>query len=304
MNAPHGMPPSQLSQNQRWILAARPKTLPAAAAPVLVGLAAAVATTNFRLAPALATLTAGLLLQIGANLANDYFDYKNGIDTPDRVGPVRVTQAGLLSPGQVKNGIILVFALAAGLGLYLAVVSGWPVIAIGVLAIVAAVAYTGGPFPYGYYGFGELFVFLFFGLAAVCGTYFIQAREFSWLSLVLALPMGWLTTNILVINNLRDLETDRASGRKTLAVRFGAEWTRVEFLLLLAAAYLVPLVLCLVGWVSPWVLLSWLSLARVPSILRDIYREKGSPLNRTLAAMGQLVLLFGILLSLGLILNR
>lgn len=285
---------------QRWLMASRPKTLPAAASPVLVGIGAAVLAGGFRWGPALAALAGALLLQIGANLANDYFDFKNGVDTPDRVGPLRVTQAGLLSPVQVKTGMLVVFALAALLGIYLALVSGWPVILIGALSIAAAIAYTGGPFPYGYYGFGELFVFLFFGLAAVCGTYYVQVRAFTWLSFFLALPMGWLTTAILVVNNLRDLETDRDSGRKTLAVRLGANGTRIEFLAVLAASYLTPLVLWLTGHLSPWCMLCWVSLVRVPALVRDVYQLKGRPLNRTLGAVGQLELFFGVLLGLGL----
>ena len=286
---------------QNWILAIRPKTLPAAASPVIVGTAVAIYARHFRLGPALAALAGALLLQIGANLANDYFDFVNGVDTPDRLGPTRVTQSGLLNPSQVKIGMIAVFALAALTGIYLALVSGWPVIAIGLLAIIAAVAYTGGPFPYGYYGFGEIFVFLFFGLAAVCGTYYVQAQTFSWLSLALAFPMGWLTTAILVVNNLRDLETDKAGGRKTLAVRFGANWTRGEFIVLIAASYLVPLVLWITGVLSPWIMLSWVSLVKVPGILNDIYHEQGRTLNRTLGAVGQLELFYGVALSVGLI---
>lgn len=288
---------------QAWIMASRPKTLPAAAAPVIVGSAAAFAAGHFQWIPALAALAGALLLQIGANLANDLFDYKKGVDTAARLGPTRVTQAGLLTPRQVQTGMMVAFGAAALVGVYLILVGGWPILAIGVASILAAIAYTGGPFPYGYHGLGELFVFLFFGLAAVCGTYYVQVGQFSWLALACALPMGWLSTAILIVNNLRDLENDRVSGRKTLAVRFGAAWTRKEYAAMLVCAYLVPPVLWLTGLASPWVMLAWLSLFKVPGLVRAVFHEEGRPLNRILAGTGQLELLFGLFFSLGLALS-
>ncbi|MEW6649442.1 MAG: 1,4-dihydroxy-2-naphthoate octaprenyltransferase, partial [Chloroflexota bacterium] len=185
-----------------WLLAARPRTLPAAAAPVLVGSAAAFADGIFRPLPAIAALLGALLLQIGANIANDYFDFKKGADTSERVGPLRVMQAGLLSPRQVIGGMVVVFGLAALVGIYLIAVAGLPVLVIGVVSILAALAYTGGPYPLAYHGLGELFVLLFFGLAAVCGTYYVQARALNAVAVWSALPVGLLAMAILTVNNL------------------------------------------------------------------------------------------------------
>jgi 1,4-dihydroxy-2-naphthoate octaprenyltransferase len=288
---------------QKWLMAARPRTLPAAAAPVIVGVALAASEGSFRPALALATLLAGLLLQIGANLANDVFDYLKGTDTTGRLGPVRVTQAGLLTPRQVLAGMGVVFLVAAALGIYLTLASGWPILAIGVLAILAAVAYTGGPFPYGYYGLGELFVFLFFGLGAVCGSYYIQAVRFSWLALGSAVPIGLLIVALLVVNNLRDIHTDRLAQKRTLAVRMGERWTQKEYLAAVVGAYAVPALLWGSGMTSAWVMLSWLSAPLAARLVRDIHTLQGRPLNRSLAGTGQLVLAFGVLLALGFLLT-
>jgi 1,4-dihydroxy-2-naphthoate octaprenyltransferase len=295
---------SQASPLQVWLLAARPKTLPAAAAPTIVGSAAAWFDGQFQPWPALACLLAALLLQIGANLANDVFDFHRGADTEHRLGPMRVTQAGLLAPKQVLAGMWVTFGLASLLGLYLASVAGWPVIVIGLLSIAAAVAYTGGPFPFGYYGLGDLFVFLFFGLAAVCGTYFVQAVTVSALAWWSAIPMGLLITAILVVNNLRDIETDRRAGKRTLAVRLGAGGARAEYSFCLSGAYLAPVLMWLF-WVAPaGVLLSWGSLVLAPALLRLVYREKGRALNEALAGTGRLSLVYALLFSLGLALSK
>lgn len=284
-----------------WILAARPKTLPAAAAPVIAGSAVAYYEEHFSPGPALAALAAALLLQIGANLANDVFDYHKGADTVERLGPTRVTQAGLLAPRQVMRGMWIVFGLAAMLGIYLFSVAGWPVLIIGLVSIVAAIAYTGGPFPLGYYGLGDLAVFVFFGLVAVCGTYFVQAGNVSPLSVWAAVPIGFLITAILVVNNLRDIRTDNAVGKKTLAVRLGEGGTRWEYTLLVAGAYLTSFTITLLIVASPWVLLTWLSLPLGFSLVRDIWRHSGRPLNRALARTGQLTLLYALLFALGLV---
>lgn len=286
-----------------WWLAARPKTLPAAAAPVIVGSALAFYDSKFRFGPALAALLAALLLQIGANYANDVFDFHRGADTHERMGPLRVTQAGLLSPSKVLVGMWLVFGFAAALGIYLAVLAGWPVILIGALSILAAVAYTGGPFPIGYFGLGEVFVFLFFGMAAVAGTYYVQAIQVTPLALWAAVPMGLLSSAILDVNNLRDIRTDRAAGKHTLAARHGPGWARVEYLLLLGGAYLIPVLLWLLNLASPWVLLSWGSLVLVPGLVHMVYNETGRALNATLAGTGRLELVYGLLLSLGFVIG-
>lgn len=288
---------------QTWILAARPKTLPAAAAAAIVGSAAAYADGRLRLGPALACLLVALLLQIGANLANDVFDYLRGADRPGRLGPLRVTQAGLLSPGQVLAGMWLTFGLAAVLGAYLFVEAGWAVPVIGLAAIAAAVAYTGGPIPYGYYGLGDLLVFIFFGPVAVCGTYFVQSGEVGPRAIWASLPMGFLITAILVVNNLRDIHTDRAAGKHTLAVRLGESGARRELGLMLILAYLVPPAMWAAGMASAWILLAWLSLPFGVRLARSVWRESGRPLNLALAAAGRLTLIYGLLLSVGMILS-
>ncbi len=289
------------SQFQVWILAARPKTLPAAAAPVVVGTAVAIGEQVFRPGPALVALLGALLLQIGANFANDLFDYQKGADTSGRLGPLRVTQAGLLTPHQVLVGMGVTFGLAALAGLYLVIVGGWPILVIGLLSIAAAVAYTGGPFPLGYKGLGDLFVFIFFGLAAVCGTYYVQAGTVSPVAVWAAVPMGALVVNILVVNNLRDIETDRAAGKKTLAVRLGAGGARAEYLLLLAVAYAVPLLMWLLDLSTFWVMLAWLSLPLGISTIRLVLTETGRILNQALAGTARLALVYALLFSVGII---
>jgi 1,4-dihydroxy-2-naphthoate octaprenyltransferase len=294
--------PTDLSPIQVWLLAIRPKTLPAAAASVIVGAAAAFSDGAFRWGPALACLLAALLLQIGANLANDVFDYRRGADTHDRLGPVRVTQAGLLAPRTVLLGTWAVFGLSAMLGLYLFLEAGWPVLLIGIASIAAAVAYTGGPLPFGYLGLGDAVVFIFFGPVAVCGTYYVQAGWVSPLAIWAALPMGFLITAILVVNNLRDIATDRAAGKMTLAVHLGAAGTRWEYVLCLAAAYLVPLHMARAGF-SWWPLLSLVSLPLAVSQIRLVRSQVGRPLNRALAGTGLLALVYALLFSIGLVLS-
>jgi 1,4-dihydroxy-2-naphthoate polyprenyltransferase len=293
---------STLTPVQIWLLAARPKTLPAAAATAITGSAAAFYNGKFQPGPALACLLGALLLQIGANLANDVFDYYRGADAQERLGPLRVTTAGLLRPGQVLVGMWIVFGLAALLGAYLALEAGWPVLLIGLACILAALAYTGGPFPFGYYGLGDLVVFIFFGPVAVCGTYFVQALQLSRLAVICSLPMGFLITAILVVNNLRDIATDRAAGKQTLAVRLGVNGARWEYTLCLGLAYLAPLIFILLGRLPPWSALYWLSLPWALRMQRDVWRDEGRPLNKALAGTGRLTLIYGVLFSLGLVL--
>jgi 1,4-dihydroxy-2-naphthoate octaprenyltransferase len=284
-------------------MAVRPKTLPAAVAPVLVGAALAWSHGAFSPLPALAALIASLLIQIGTNLANDYFDYVQGADTAGRKGPTRVAQSGLISLTHLRIGILVTFALAAVIGLYLVFVGGWPILAVGIAALVSAVAYTGGPFPIGYHGLGDLFVFVFFGLVAVCGTYYVQVLSLAPVVVLAAAPVGALTTAILVVNNLRDIDTDQRSGKRTLAVTIGPEKTRIEYVALLVMAYAVPLLLWAWGMTTPWVLLPWLTLPLALRLARTIYRTiDGAPLNKALAGTANLDLLFSILFALGLVL--
>lgn len=297
-------PEQTLTRLQIWILAARPKTLPAAAAGVVTGTALAWRDGHFRPGAALAALCAALLLQIGSNLANDVYDYERGADAGERHGPLRVTQAGLLAPAQVKAGMWAVFGLAALLGLYLAWQAGWVVILIGLAAILSAIAYTGGPFPLGYYGLGDVFVFIFFGVAAVAGTYYVQAGLVSPQAWWMSLPIGWLIVDILVVNNLRDIAADRIAGKRTLAVRWGERGARLEYTTLLAASYLILPLLTAFRFL-PWgSLLAWLSLPLAWRTLRVVLTRQGRPLNAALAGSGQTTLLYSILFFIGLALAR
>jgi 1,4-dihydroxy-2-naphthoate octaprenyltransferase len=294
---------SKISPWRAWLMAARPKTLPASVAPVLVGIALAQADGVLSLLPAMAALVAALLIQIGTNMANDYFDYVKGKDVPGRVGPPRVAQGGLIRLHQLQLGIAIVFIAAAAVGLYLVIVGGWPILLIGIASIVSALAYTGGPHPLGYRGLGDLFVFLFFGLAAVSGTYYVQALAIGPTILVAAVPVGALTVAILVVNNLRDIETDGQTGKRTLAVMIGPRATRLEYGLLLVVAYAIPLLLWLIGDSSPWVMLPWLTLPqalRLTRTMRDT--TEGRALNRALAATANLDLVFSLLFAMGLLL--
>lgn len=285
------------------MLAIRPRTLPAAAAGVIMGSALAWGDGFFRLDAALTCLLTAVLLQIGSNLANDVFDFERGADTPQRSGPVRVTQARLLTPSQVKAGMAVVFGLATLLGLYLAWLGGWPIILVGIAAILSAIAYTGGPFPLGYYGLGDLFVFIFFGVAAVAGTYYVQAGFVSAAAWWMAIPPGLIITAILVVNNLRDMENDRKAGKRTLAVILGERSTKYQYLLCMIVAYLVMPIAAFTS-VIPWLsVLSWLSMPLAIRAARIVLTQQGRPLNSALAGTGQTALLFSILFWLGIALN-
>jgi 1,4-dihydroxy-2-naphthoate octaprenyltransferase len=293
----------EISRTGAWLLAIRPRTLPAAVAPVIVGAAMAFADNGFKIFPALAALLGALLLQIGVNLANDYFDYRKGIDTSDRLGPVRVTQSGLIPPTRVRAGMILVFIIAAAVGLYLVVVGGWPILLVGCAAIIAALSYSGGPYPLASHGLGDLFVFVFFGLVAVCGTYYVQLHQITLVTVLNALPLGLLITAILVVNNLRDINTDRKAGKKTLAVILGKQGTRLEYLLLMLVAYLLPLVFWLSGLLPAGVLLPLVSLPLAISWIRVIMKSEGPILNQALAGTAKTTLVYSLLLSIGIILS-
>ena len=245
-----------------------------------------------------------LLLQVGSNLANDVYDYERGTDAGERHGPMRVTQAQLLTPRQVKAGMWVVFGLSALLGLYLFSVAGWMVILIGLAAILSAIAYTGGPFPLGYYGLGDLFVFIFFGVAAVAGTYFVQAGSVCTGAWWMSAPIGWLIVDILVVNNLRDIDADRAAGKRTLAVRLGERGSRVQYILLLLAAYLILPALVFFR-VLPWT--SLLAVLSFPLGWRTwlvVRKQTGRPLNEALAGTGQTTLMYSLLFLLGMLLYR
>lgn len=284
-----------------WLLAARPATLPAALAGVVVGLGAALGTgAPFRPDTALGCIAVALLLQVIANFANDLSDFRRGADTAHRTGPVRVAAAGLVTERQLEVAIAITIGLAGVVGLWLATIGGPVLIALGVLAVVAALAYTGGPFPYGYRALGEVFVFIFFGLVAVVGTAYLQGLRLDLLFFAAAVPPGALITAILVVNNLRDIPTDTAAGKRTLAVMLGAQATQAEYGLLLVSAFLVPVGLAVVGR-TPWVLVSILAVPLAVPLLRSVrgFREPRE-LNPVLKGTARLSLVFSVLFALGL----
>jgi 1,4-dihydroxy-2-naphthoate octaprenyltransferase len=285
-------------------MAARPRTLPAAIAPVLVGTAGAIERAGElpRVGAFVAALIGSIFIQIGTNLANDYSDAKRGADTVDRLGPVRVTSSGLVAPRRVLVATWIAFGVSVAAGIYLATVAGWIIIAVGVASIAAGVLYTGGPRPYGYEGLGELFVFLFFGLVAVNGSYYVQLERLDWVPFGLSVAVGFLATAILVVNNVRDADTDRRAGKRTLAVRLGRERTRRLYLALVGGAYLA-LIITLVANEGPW----WglLGLISAPLALRPtravMTRTDGPALNGALAGTGALLAAFSLALSAGLL---
>ena len=285
-------------------MAARPRTLPAAIAPVLVGTAAAIELVGElpRFGALIAALVGSIFIQIGTNLANDYSDAKRGADTVERLGPVRVTAAGQVAPQRVLVATWLAFAVAVAAGIYLATVAGWVIIAVGVASIAAGVLYTGGPRPYGYAGLGELFVFLFFGLVAVNGSYYVQLEELEWLPFGLSVAVGCLATAILVVNNVRDIETDRRAGKNTLAVRIGRANARRLYLGLVGLAYITLAVILVVEGGPWWGLLGLISAPLAIRPTREVMtRTDGPALNAALAGTGALLGAFSLALSAGLL---
>jgi 1,4-dihydroxy-2-naphthoate polyprenyltransferase len=285
-----------------WLMAARPRTLPAAVAPVVVGTALAATEGTFKVLTFLAALVGALFIQVGTNLSNDYSDARRGADTEDRLGPVRVTAGGLVPPRQVLIATYVAFGVAVLAGVYLIATAGWELLLVGAASILAGVLYTGGPRPYGYEGLGEVFVFLFFGVVAVAGSYFAQMEELEWEALVLAVPVGLLASAILVVNNVRDLETDRRAGKRTLAVRLGRERVRTLYLAMLVLAFLTAPLPWVLGSLSPWLFLAWLAIPLAVPLIRTVRtRTDGPSLNGALAGTGQLQLAFCVLLSIGLL---
>ena len=286
---------------RNWVIAARPATLPAAVVPVLVGTTAVLHLAPFRTLPFALAFLCSVLIQIGTNFANDVFDYHKGADTAERLGPTRVTQSGLIPPGRVLAATYLTFGLAALLGLYLVVIGGWPILVAGVLSILSGLAYTGGPYPLGYHGLGDLFVFVFFGLVAVTGSGYLQTGAIEPIALAAAIPTGFLVTAILVVNNLRDADTDHAAGKMTLAARFGRRTARVQYAILVLGAYLFPPLLPLFDRTTD---VHWLPLLSLPLglfLVRTVATHSDGPaLNKTLKLTGMLHMLFGLLFSVSL----
>jgi 1,4-dihydroxy-2-naphthoate octaprenyltransferase len=291
-----------LSHLRLWLLAARPRTLPAAIAPVLVGTALAGSEGTFRALPFVAALLGSVFIQIGTNLSNDYSDARRGADSEDRLGPVRVTAGGLMPPRRVLVGTYVAFGVAVSAGLYLAAVAGWELLVVGAASILAGVLYTGGPRPYGYEGLGELFVFLFFGVVAVAGSYFVQTEQLHWEAVALGVPVGLLASAILVVNNIRDIDTDRRAGKRTLAVKLGRERARTLFTAMVVVAFAAPV--ALVPALSPWLLLPLAALPLAPPLIRTVAtRTDGPALNGALAATGRLLAVYSLLLAGGVLLS-
>ena len=290
-----------MSPARAWLLAARPATLPAAAVPVVVGTAVAMSEgAHFRPLIFFATLVCALLIQIGTNFANDYSDFHRGADNENRLGPVRVTQSGLLDASDVRRGIIVAFGLAVLVGAFLVYIGGWPILAIGVASVLAGLAYTGGPFPFGYFALGDFFVFLFFGLIAVTGTAYLQAGHWSRSSILFAIPIGLLVTNILVVNNLRDLPTDKIAGKHTLAVVMGDRATRFQYTLFALVAFAIPVAIAATNTNHRLLLLTLATLPMAIGLVRTVLRgTKGRELNPVLKKSGKLLLFYGVLLSIG-----
>jgi 1,4-dihydroxy-2-naphthoate octaprenyltransferase len=288
-----------------WLMASRPRTLPAAVAPVLVGTALAGFQHVFHPLRFIAALLGALFIQVGTNLSNDYSDARRGADAEDRLGPVRVTAGGLVPPRQVLIATYVSFGLAVLAGIYLIAVAGWVLLVIGAASILAGVAYTGGPKPYGYEGLGEVFVFLFFGIVAVTGSYYVQTEHLRWEAFALAVPVGLLAAGILVVNNVRDIDSDRRAGKRTLAVKLGRRRTRVMFAVIIYLAFLLTPVTWLFGPTTAWLLLPWLTLPLAAGLVRVVHsRTDGPSLNGALAQSGMLQLTFCLLLSAGLLLSR
>jgi len=284
------------------MVAARPRTLPAAVAPVLVGTSLAASEDVFKPLRFVCALIGSIFIQIGTNLANDYSDARRGADTEDRLGPVRVTAGGLVPPRRVLTWTYVAFGIAVLAGVYLIAVAGWELLAVGIASIVAGVLYTGGPKPYGYEGLGELFVFLFFGIVAVVGSYFVQTEDLERAAFDLAVPVGLLAAAILVVNNVRDIDTDRRAGKRTLAVRVGREKARRLFTLMIAFAYIA--LIGIVFELSAWVLLPLLTIPLAVPLVRTVNtRTDGVSLNGALADTGRLLAVFSLLLSVGVLVS-
>jgi 1,4-dihydroxy-2-naphthoate octaprenyltransferase len=285
-----------------WLMAARPRTLPAAIAPVLVGTSLAIEQGTFHPVSFVAALLGSIFIQVGTNLANDYSDARRGADTEDRLGPVRVTAGGLAPPRQVLLATYITFGMAVLCGVYLVIVAGPELLLVGVASILAGVTYTGGPKPYGYEGLGELFVFLFFGVVAVVGSYYVQIQSLPWQAFVLSVPVGLLAAAILVVNNVRDLETDRRAGKRTLAVRLGRERTRALYAGIVGGAFVTAILPWVAGSLTAWLALSWLALPLAIPVIRTVRdRTDGPSLNGALAGTGRLQLAFCLLLSAGIL---
>ncbi|PWN06949.1 1,4-dihydroxy-2-naphthoate polyprenyltransferase [Rhodohalobacter mucosus] len=286
-----------------WLRAARPQTLAAALVPVMTGSALAFSDGLFRWDTSLVALFCAFGIQIGTNFANDYFDFIKGADTPDRIGFERATSAGLIQPKQMLRAVILVMLVSFVAGLYLVWIGGWIILVVGLLSLLFGILYTGGPYPLGYNGLGDIFVFIFFGLVAVTATYYVNALQWSSDSLIASIPIGALCVNILVVNNLRDVEQDKISGKRTLGVLLGENWLKSEYILMAGFAYLAPLVMYYFYGYTATIFLPVLSLPFAALLIRQVlFNEDKRLLNKTLERTSQLMILYGVLFAAGILL--
>ncbi len=285
-----------------WIMAARPKTLFAAFAPVIVGASLAVAEKKFDAISSVVALLCSILIQVATNYTNDLYDHLKGADTKERVGPKRALNEGWVSVEEMKTAIYLTFGVAFIMGLYLVYVGGPFILLIGVLSIIAGFMYTGGPFPLAYNGLGDLFVFLFFGFVGTIGTYFINTGDVSSQALLASIPVGALVTNILVVNNYRDFDQDRKAGKRTLAVMFGKNFALGEYLILLGSSFAVPLIMFVYYDLNAWVFLPYLTLPFAYKLIVMLLNRHGSELNPALELTARLSAIYGVLFSVGLVL--
>jgi len=285
-----------------WVEAARPKTLAAAFVPVLVGASIAYRTDDLNLIASIVALTCAFLIQIGTNFANDYFDFVKGADTKERIGFTRATSSGLIAPKTMLNATIFTMFLAFILGLYLVWIGGWQVFLIGILSLIFGILYTGGPFPLGYNGLGDIFVFLFFGIVAVMTTFYVNALYWSEASFWASLAVGALCTNILVINNLRDIEQDSKSGKKTLGVLLGEKALKIEYSLMLALAFAIPPHFYFQLGYSIWIFIPFVSIPLIVPSLRSVWFETDKRnLNAELERTAKYMAVFGFLFSIGIL---
>ena len=283
----------------RWIIASRPKTLIAAIAPVILGSSLAFQENSFNLLLFTVILITAILIQIGTNLVNDLFDYINGADNEDRLGPDRALQKGLLSKSQIESAIFFIFTIAVVLGFYLALIGGWPIVIIGSISILFGFLYTSGPYPLAYNGLGDIFVFIFFGLVSVSGTYYLYTGNFYMDSIILGSSVGSISTGILVVNNLRDIHNDKKFKKNTLAVLLGKRFTQIEYLSLMIIAYLIPIYISFIfGWKSSLYIVYFTLPIAIQLILQVFFKE-GADLNKTLEGTAKLLLLYTLLLSFG-----
>lgn len=292
------------SKLDSWVLAIRPKTLFAAFVPVVAGSSLAINQGKFFFHYSFLALICSFLIQIGTNLTNDLYDHLKGADTVHRKGPIRVMASGLIKTNEIKFAIILCFGLTFIIGLYLVYVTDWKIFVVGILSIIAGLAYTAGPFPLAYNGLGDLFVFLFFGLVGTMGTYYLHSMEISVLSFLVSIPVGALITNILIVNNFRDIEEDKKVDKKTLAVIFGKKFSQFEYIILLFISFLIPIVLFLFYNFSFLILLPLITIPFAVRSVKMMFTNTGSELNITLEQTAKYSALFGLLISAGLIADK